>query len=197
MNFLQILVIALILLINLSFLGMMLGMMLGTSFGVPWVPSGKRTAQRMGEIAQIQPGQKVIDLGCGDGRLVFLSAKKGANALGIEFSPAVFLYAWIRNFFLGSKNSRIVWGNFFSPKFQKEIESADVIFAFLLPRLLEKIFTEIFPKMKPKARIISHAFSPKNIIPTQIFPRDSNHGKILVFEKIQNESIFEKEQIIS
>jgi len=182
---LEISVIAFVLLINVSFLGMVLGMMLHASFGVPFIPSGRRTVKRMVKIAEIKPGDHVFDFGCGDGRLIFLAGKKGAHATGIEFSPAVFLLAKIRGIFQGSPNTTIRYGNFFSSRFSKDIESADVIFAFLLPRLMDKIFREIFPKMKPGARIISHAFSPKNITPTRVIPRDKDHGKILVFEKPQ------------
>ena len=183
MNLYEILVIAFVLLINISFLGMMLGMMLHASFGVPFIPSGRRTVKRMVEIAEIKPGDRVFDFGCGDGRLVFLSGEKGAKATGIEFSPAVFLLAKIRGLFQGSSNTKIRYGNFFSPRFSSDIESAHLVFAFFLPSLMAKFFREIFPKMKPGSRIISHAFTPKGITPTRVIPRDKKHGKIFVFEK--------------
>ena len=40
------------------------------------------------EIAQIQPGDNVIDIGCGRGEIVFQSANKRAHATGIDYSEA-------------------------------------------------------------------------------------------------------------
>lgn len=40
------------------------------------------------EIARIQPKDKVIDIGCGRGEIVFQAASKGANVTGIDFSES-------------------------------------------------------------------------------------------------------------
>lgn len=44
--------------------------------GVPFLPT-RPQARRMIEWAQIKPGMKVIDLGSGTGRLLFLAAESG------------------------------------------------------------------------------------------------------------------------
>lgn len=183
MSPLEIIAILFILLINGSFLAMMLGMMLGADFGVPFVPSGQRTVEKMIEIAEIKPGEVVFDLGCGDGRFVFAAAKKGAYATGIEFSPAVFLFAKTRQLLSRQKNVSIRYGNFFSPRFRQEIENADVLLLFLLPPLMKKIFLTFFPKMKKGARVISHGFGSKIFPPTKIIPRKDGRGRILIFKK--------------
>lgn len=43
--------------------------------------------------AQIKPGEKVVDAGCGTGDLAFLMASKAAEVVGIELSPAMVDYA--------------------------------------------------------------------------------------------------------
>jgi hypothetical protein len=52
--------------------------------GAPYVPSKKRTAEIMINFAHIKPGMMVYDLGSGDGRLLFLAAKRGATAIGYD-----------------------------------------------------------------------------------------------------------------
>ena len=183
MTFLQLFLIGLIFFLNFSILVMTLGTLFGASFGAPFVPSGRKTVAKMIEIADLKKNQKIFDLGCGDGRLVFAAAKKGARATGIEISPIVFFLAKIRGFFAREKKAKIRFGNIFSEKFRDEIQNADVIFAFLLPPMMTRLFDEIFPKMKKNSKIISHAFSPKNVSPTKVFPKTKHHGKILVFEK--------------
>ena len=66
----------------------------------PWVPLKKKDIARIMELAQIKTGDKIYDLGCGDGRLVFASAKAGANATGIEMFILVYLYAKLKSFFI-------------------------------------------------------------------------------------------------
>ena len=53
----------------------------------PYVPSPHQIVERMLELAKIKPGEKVYDLGSGDGRVVIAAAQKyDAKAVGIELS---------------------------------------------------------------------------------------------------------------
>src|SRR5262245_33659248 len=54
---------------------------------VVWIPSPSDTVEKMLDIARITPQDYVIDLGSGDGRNVIAAAKRGAQALGVEFNP--------------------------------------------------------------------------------------------------------------
>jgi SAM-dependent methyltransferase len=59
----------------------------------PWFPTWSRDIDRFLKLAEIKPGQKFYDLGCGDGKLVFASAKAGATAVGYEISLLPYLIA--------------------------------------------------------------------------------------------------------
>src|SRR5215510_773320 len=54
---------------------------------VVWVPTPPETVEKMLDIAKVTPQDYVIDLGSGDGRNVIAAAKRGATALGVEYSP--------------------------------------------------------------------------------------------------------------
>src|ERR687896_514622 len=54
---------------------------------VVWVPTPQALVDKMLEMAKLTPQDYVIDLGSGDGRTVITAAKRGANALGIEYNP--------------------------------------------------------------------------------------------------------------
>ena len=45
----------------------------------------RRTLRRLAE--QTDPGQRVLDIGCGTGSLLLLCARRGAHVLGIDASP--------------------------------------------------------------------------------------------------------------
>ncbi|GAG03829.1 unnamed protein product, partial [marine sediment metagenome] len=54
---------------------------------VVWVPTPEELVQKMLDLAEVTSKDYVIDLGSGDGRTVIAAAKRGAQALGIEYNP--------------------------------------------------------------------------------------------------------------
>ena len=55
--------------------------------GAIYDPSNNESVKKMVELAQIKPGEKSVDLGSGDGRVVIEFAKKGIQAHGYEINP--------------------------------------------------------------------------------------------------------------
>ncbi len=181
MNILEIVVLLLLVFINLSVAFLSIGVLFGASFGAPFVPSSRKSIDKMLELAGLQTGDVIFDLGCGDGRIVFAAAKCGAaKSIGIEISPLVYIIAKVRNLFSGNKHTEIRFGNIFS---QTDYNEANVIFAFLMPHLMQKVFAEIWPQLAPGARIISSSFFSKDITPDLIIPRDKGQNKIAVYIK--------------
>ncbi|MFA6423991.1 MAG: hypothetical protein WCV83_01595 [Candidatus Magasanikbacteria bacterium] len=122
--------------------------------GVPFLPTHKKQALQMIEWANIQAGMKVIDLGSGAGRLLFLAAKKGANAEGYELNP--FLVVWTRLviFLRKEKNVKV----YYKSIYDADISNADIVVMFLFPPHMKKM-TEKLKEVKPGAKILSYAFS--------------------------------------
>src|SRR5690606_34710026 len=54
---------------------------------VVWEPTSQTLVDRMLDMAELTPQDRLVDLGSGDGRLVITAAKRGATARGIEFNP--------------------------------------------------------------------------------------------------------------
>ena len=52
--------------------------------GAPFVPISKEKIERAIELVGLKPGQKIADLGSGDGRILIACAKKGVRAVGFE-----------------------------------------------------------------------------------------------------------------
>jgi hypothetical protein len=154
----------------------------------PYVPTLKKNADTMIELANIKPGMKVYDLGAGDGKLVEKAANQGASAIGYEISFALFLFFWLKKaiFFLLSRHSResgnpgasyqskrkniskdrvlkgssrVVWGSFWT----KDIYDADVVLCFLMPRAMKRFEKKKFGTMKKGSRLVSNIFPLPNI----------------------------------
>src|SRR5258706_12757354 len=54
---------------------------------VPYVQTPMEIVERMLRMAEVRPGDSVIDLGSGDGRIVIEAARRGARGLGVDLDP--------------------------------------------------------------------------------------------------------------
>ncbi|MDO8487214.1 MAG: class I SAM-dependent methyltransferase [Candidatus Curtissbacteria bacterium] len=72
---------------------------------LPYVATKRHKIDTIIKFAQIKPGQTVVDLGAGDGRLLIASAQKGANAIGYEINPFLILITRIRAHFLSLRSA--------------------------------------------------------------------------------------------
>ena len=129
---------------------------------VPFLPVHKKQAKKMMELAKIKPGMKVVDLGSGAGRLLFLAAGNGATAIGYELNP--FLFWWTKLIII-LKNRRGQVEVKLQSIYEADISAADVVFTFLSPNHMKKLETKLLSEMKPGALVVSYAFSLKGHIP--------------------------------
>lgn len=148
--------------------------------GAPWVPTPMARVRKMLELARLKPSSRIYDIGCGDGRMVHLAAKEyGADAVGIELSPLIYLMGRIRNFFLRSR-SRILFRDFRKIDFS----NADAIVFYLLPPVLQVMKPKFEDELKPGALVISYAFRIEGWEPVHIEEKDpaKNYARIYVYE---------------
>lgn len=124
---------------------------------VPWVPTRQKLAKHMFELAKLQPGETVVDFGCGDGSVLFTAVKDfgAAKGIGYENQPFVRWLAKIRLKQLGLKKQvDIRKDNFFRTDFPK----ADVIATYLFASTqakLEPLLKKAYPK---GTRVVSRTF---------------------------------------
>jgi cyclopropane fatty-acyl-phospholipid synthase-like methyltransferase len=83
------------------------------------------------QLAAVKPGEKLYDLGSGDGRIVILAAQKfQADATGVEIDELLVKESSARIHSLGlDGQARIVQGDLL----QQDYASADVLMVYLLP----------------------------------------------------------------
>jgi SAM-dependent methyltransferase len=119
---------------------------------VVWVPSPQSMVDRMLAMAEVKPGDTVIDLGSGDGRIVIAAAKRGARAIGIEYNPALVAYAR-RAAEREGVRAEFLHGDIF----QSDFSHATVVTMFLTSELILKLQPRLLT-LKPGTRIVSNTF---------------------------------------
>ncbi len=118
----------------------------------PWFPTWSRDIDRFLKLAEIKPGQKFYDLGCGDGKLVFAAAKAGATAVGYEISLLPYLLAIARSW--NYKNAKIIFKDFW----KADLSDADVVYVFLTPKFNPKAKEKLQRELKKSARVVAYTW---------------------------------------
>lgn len=122
---------------------------------VPYVPTPAAVAEGMLDMAALKPGEYLIDLGSGDGRIPRAAARRGANALGVEIdSDLVARARSLTRLESLEERARFVRDDLFTVS----VRDADVVTLYLLPALNERLKPKLLNEMKAGARVVSHAF---------------------------------------
>lgn len=121
---------------------------------VVWVPTPQSLVEKMLDMAKAAPGDTLIDLGSGDGRLVITAARRGIRAHGIEYNPDMVELAQ-RNAKAAGVTGRASFAK--ADLFDTDLSGASVITLFLLPTINEKLRPRLLD-LKPGTRIVSNTF---------------------------------------
>jgi predicted RNA methylase len=115
-------------------------------------------------LAGTKPGDRLVDLGAGDGRIVIAAANEfGAKALGVELHPD--RYAIIRNSVPSLKpNLEVLRQNFF----KTDLSNADVVTMYLLPSVNEALRKKLERELHSGARVVTHDFSIPDWTPSRV-----------------------------
>ncbi len=121
--------------------------------GAPYVPILKRDYGPLLDLADIKPGQTLIDLGSGDGRLLREVAKRGIRAVGYEINPALYVISRVvcwryRN--LVTIRLRDYWHVTLPP--------ADIIYVFLLETYMSRLDRKLTAELIRPTTVVSFVF---------------------------------------
>lgn len=122
-------------------------------FGPPYLPTRKKQIETALDLLALQKGQTILELGCGDGRLLRAAAKRGLYAVGVELNPLLVLTAWISTWRY-RKQVRIIWGDYFRITWPP----VQGIFTFMIPRQMAQLDQQIQQRIKQPIRLVSFAF---------------------------------------
>jgi SAM-dependent methyltransferase len=122
----------------------------------PYYPTPETIVRKMLEFGGLKPGERMFDLGSGDGRIVIMAAQAfGADATGVEFDKDLWERSSARIKKLGlSKRARIILGDLM----QQDYRSADLITVYLLPPSNDKLRPLLERQLRKGVRVVSHDF---------------------------------------
>ncbi len=128
----------------------------GPALDVPYKSTRREVVALMLEMGEVKPGDTVIDLGTGDGRILIAAAKeRGAQGLGVDLDPVL-----IRKASAAARKAGVADKVRFEAAdlFETDLSSADVVTMYLLPEVNLRLRPQLFAQLKPGTRVVSHAF---------------------------------------
>jgi len=120
---------------------------------------------RMLRMAQVKKDDLVVDLGCGDARMLVLAAQKyGSRGIGYDIDPDM-VRASRKNAKENKVDSlvKIIQADIFTV----DISKADVLPLYLLPDMNLKLLPQ-FETLKPGSRLVFHNYDLEGIVPDRI-----------------------------
>ena len=122
----------------------------------PYYPTPQIVVDKMLQLGGLKAGEKMFDLGSGDGRIVIMAAQKyKADATGVELNASLVRQSMDRIKTLGLVSSaRVIHGDLL----QQDYSSADLLTVYLLPVGNELVTPILEKQLKKGARIVAHDF---------------------------------------
>lgn len=145
----------------------------------PYVPTWRRDVKRMLELAEVKPGEIVLDLGAGDGRFL-VEAVRGfqARAIGYEITALAWFAAWVRIRLTGTQaKAKILFRDFY----RQDLSAANVVLCFLTPRAMAKLAPKLQRELRPGTRVLSYAFSIPGWTPVRKDKPDKKRMTVWVY----------------
>ncbi len=122
-------------------------------FGAPYLPTMKPQMNEALDLLSLRPGQTLLDLGSGDGRILIAAAQRGLIVIGYELNPILVVISWIRTRRY-RRNTKIIWGDYWRIPWPP----ADGVFGFILPRYMSKLHKKLMQYSFKPIKVASFAF---------------------------------------
>jgi SAM-dependent methyltransferase len=133
---------------------------------LPYSATPEHVAEKALELAALRPGERLIDLGCGEGNVLVVAAGKyGAYAVGVELNPVLALRAAARVRKAGLDGYvDIVVGDLYS----FDCSRFDVVFCYPSPAASRRLSLKLLSECKPGSRVVVHGYPLEGLRPLEV-----------------------------
>src|SRR5215472_6427045 len=138
----------------------------------PYYPTPAVIVDKMLQFGELKSGEKMFDLGSGDGRIVIAAARKyKADATGVELDDSLARQSSEKIRTMGLQAvARILHGDLL----QQDYSAADLITVYLLPVGNDKVTPLLEKQLKKGARVVAHDFEFSSWTPVKTVDIDDD-----------------------
>jgi cyclopropane fatty-acyl-phospholipid synthase-like methyltransferase len=148
-------------------------MMYALILGAPFATLAQNRIETMAKLLNLKKGQKIADLGSGDGRIVIAFAKLGIESHGYEINPVLVAWSRLRIRRLGLQNMAFIH---FKDFWREDLSSYNAVTLYGIAHMMGRLEKKLKKEMKPGSKIVSNYFKLPNLKPTE------EENKVLYYE---------------
>ena len=136
----------------------------------PYVPTPAVIVAELLKLADVRSGERLVDLGSGDGRIVITAASQyGASGLGIDIQPSLVDMATENARKAGvADRAKFVAGDLFD----MNLSQVDVVTVYLLPSAVPNLVPKLQRELRHGARVVSHDYPLLPWVPEKVLTFD-------------------------
>lgn len=134
---------------------------------VPYLPSSKDQTLNIMKLLEGRTG-RLVDLGSGDGRVVFAASSAGFQCTGFEINSILVAYARSKARWKGVPSSQATFVN--KDFWKTDLSSYNNVTAFLAPKVMAVLGEKLLKELPDDARVIACRF------PFPTWPQQSSVG---------------------
>ncbi len=127
---------------------------------ISYVPSSAKRAEKILKEYGLNSTHSFVDLGSGDGRIVYRIRRHTGNSFGIESNLLLVLLCRTANAFRSNKGN-FNWGSLY----QTDLSNYNYIYCYLAPKMMAKLEQKLERELKPGTILVSKSFKLPNTTP--------------------------------
>ncbi len=165
--------------------GLSIALVLPVTRGALYVSTARVRVGAFLEAVAPEPGQLLVDLGCGDGRVLRSACRRyQVRAEGYELNPMAYLKARLLS--MGHAAVRIHLKNFW----KADLSAADIVCCYLFPDVMVPLAFKLRDELKPGAIVVSCNFPLPGFSPDRILrPGNSRTNDPIYIYRIKGASV--------
>lgn len=156
-------------------------MVLPATRGALYVSTSRVRISAFMDAVPMRPGQLLVDIGCGDGRVLRQARKRyGVRAIGYELNLLAYLKAKL--LCLGFRDIKVRLRDFWTV----DLSDADVVFCYLFPDVMRDLSAKLKSELKPGTVVVSCNFDLPGFCPDQVLrPGNSLHNSPIYLYRLR------------
>lgn len=129
-----------------------------------WAATSDERIDRAFDLARLEPGEHLLDLGCGDGRVLLRAAAlRDARVTGVELDPDLAESAR-RLLAEHDVDGQVIEGDFGAAP----LADVDVVFAYLSPATLQRLAPGLGAELRPGTRVVTTGYAVPGWEPVEV-----------------------------
>jgi protein-L-isoaspartate O-methyltransferase len=124
--------------------------------GAIYFPTTTRSVEVMMELLHPVPGEKIADIGSGDGRILIALAERGAEAHGYEINPVL---VWRSRRAVRARGLEGLAHVHWKDLWRVDLAPFNAVIVYGFPNIMRGLEAKLRKELRPGARVISNVYS--------------------------------------